>query len=176
MERPAGQLVELVEQLEHLLLALFAAIELQDVVVLKAQFAGGLVPQGDQFHQVADDHRPDFLAGLPGGPPLGRVARLAQNAADVVVGQFLAVHLGSEHVERPLHGVRLGQHLFQQVRIHLLGQVFEIQDRRFPGQERIGHAALLDGLQLGELLADRRAQIRASLRPPVSSGSPLPCR
>ena len=48
----AGQFVELVEEFEHLLVALLVQVELHGVEVLEAEFAGGLVPQGD--HGLAD--------------------------------------------------------------------------------------------------------------------------
>ena len=79
VERLARQLLQLVEQFEQLLLALLAEIELHNVVVGESQFAGGLVPQGDQFQEIADNHRPDLLAGLPDGPAIGRVARFDQD-------------------------------------------------------------------------------------------------
>ena len=102
------------------------------------------------------------LAGLPGGAALGRVLRLGEDAADLVVGQLPAAHHRPEDVERLFHHVRLGQHLLQQRGLDLLGQVFQVEDFDLPPQERIGRRMLVDGLQLGEgrRIGERKVQLR----------------
>ena len=85
----------------------------------------------------------------------------------VVVGQFLVADLGPEHVERPLHGVRLGQHLLQQLPIDLLGQIAAVEDVNFALEKPFGVRRpslikclrILDGLQLGESLGVGQGQI-----------------
>ena len=61
----ACQLVELVEQLEHLFLRLFGEIKLKRMVTGKAQLPGGLVPELDERLRVVLDERTDPLAAFP---------------------------------------------------------------------------------------------------------------
>ena len=105
----------------------------------------------------------DRLARLPDGPPLGRILRLGQHAADLVVGHLLAVHHRAEDVERLFDEVRLGEDLLQQLRIELLGQVVAIEDFDLAPQQRIGRRMLVDGLQPGERRRIGQAQVQLRL-------------
>ena len=137
MERLAGQGVQLVEELEHLLLAQFGQGKLHDVEVLEAELPGRAVPQAGQLLQIGLEDRSHGLARLPDRPPLGGVLRGPQDVADLVLGQLLAADLGAEHAVGLFHGVRAGRHLLDQLGVDLLAQVLEIEHGDLPGDERI---------------------------------------
>ena len=73
-ERLAGEVVELIEELEDLFLRLLVQVELKLVIVGEPQFLCGLVAELDQCLQVGLDERTDPFAPFPDGLALGRVA------------------------------------------------------------------------------------------------------
>jgi hypothetical protein len=80
--------------------------------VAVAAAPGDPVAQLDQGEHVVGDHGPDLLAGLPGGPPLVRVAGVGQDPLELVVGDLAvpdAAADGREGVLDPgLEGDQLG--------------------------------------------------------------------
>ena len=95
--------------------------------VLEAELRRGLVAELDQLLEVRFDRWPRRLARLPHLLPQRGVGRFLQRAAHLAVGDFLAVHLGAEHVERLLDRVRLGGDLLEQLRLDLLFEVLQVQ-------------------------------------------------
>ncbi len=148
--RLTGQHVQLVEQRQHLLLALLVQEELHDVIILESQLAGVLVAQLHQPLQVRFHLPAHTFARFPGRLALGRILRRGQYAADLVVGRFPAVDHRPEDVKGLFHEVRFRQHLLEQFGIDLVGQIFKIEDLDLPPQERIGRRMRVDGLQLGK--------------------------
>ena len=176
MERPAGQGVELVEQLQHLLLALLGQGKLHDVEVFEAELPGRAVPQAGQLLQVGLEDRPHGLARLPDRPPLGRVLRGPQNVADLVLGQLLAADLGAEDAIGLFHGVRAGRHLLDQLGVDLPAQVLEIEHRDLPGEQGIADRLGVDRLEFGERLAIGQQQVEPRLDFLFLAGRPRRCR
>ena len=147
------------------------------MIILKAQFAGRLVPQFDQPFEIAFEQLPKRLARFPGGAALGRVGRGFENVADFVVGQFLAADLRAIGVELLLDGVlRVRSFASSNFGIDLLRQIVQIKHFDLPGQERIGNLRRLDRFQLARRFSDSTAERRVSSRLPPSAENPRPCR
>ena len=110
-ERFARELVEPIEQSQHLLLRLLVEIKLQHVIVPESKLARRLIAQPDQLLQVPIDHAAHPLAGFPHCFSLRRILRFLQNLATLAVRHFFVIHLRSEDVEGLLDRIGFGGNL-----------------------------------------------------------------
>ena len=163
VERHAGQGIKLVENLQHLFLALFGQSKLHHVEVFEAELPGCAVPQAGQLDQVRCEDRSHGLARLPDRPPPGRVFRGPQNIADLVLGQFLPADFGTVNTVGLFHGVRPGRHLLDQLGVDLPAQILEIEYGDLPGDQRLADWLLLDRFEFSKRLAIGQQQAEPRL-------------
>ena len=99
----AGAALDLVEPGEELrLLDLVPELERHPVVIGEPELARRLVAQPHQLEQLGLDLGADLLRGLPRAPPPREVVRFAQQLADGVVADALAIERGAVGVEAAL--------------------------------------------------------------------------
>ncbi len=108
-ERLAREGVQIVEQLEHFLLALLVQRKLHGVIIGKAELARRLVPQQDELPQVGFHRAADLLAGFPHALPLARVFGFLERLAHRAIDELLVPDLGTKDVERLFDFVRRGR-------------------------------------------------------------------